>query len=75
MSVVSKETLLPLGFVIVLIGGVLWMDRRLSRIEYQLETIVARDGDRWSETDMKHWAELLEVSNPGMTIPAPRGSE
>ncbi len=76
---ITKNTVIPISLVIVILGAALWLDRRLSKIEFRLEIIQTdisnRTGDRWSSTDMEHWTDLLALSNPDMIVPLPGGSE
>ena len=89
-SIISKETLVPISLVCVILGAALWMDRRMSGMEHThaLEAAVinlkldaiqtamdARTGDRWSASDMAHWSDLLKASNPSLSVPAPKASE
>jgi len=89
-SIVSRETLVPLGLVLSVIGALLggaWavndakhaIDTRLVVIDTRLAAIqtelLRRTDDRWREGDMKHWAELLKAHNPELVIPDPVAQE
>lgn len=72
----SKISVVLLGgiFVVALTGtwgGARWatrVDTRLESIEYRLQST----GDRWMESDMRLWVELLRAQNPTLTVPALR---
>lgn len=74
-TVFSRETLLPIGFTIILVT-VAWtlsrkltmMDSRLERIEGLLAGVKTFD-DRWTGTQMQGWAALLQAQNPTMVVP------
>lgn len=87
--VISKSTLLPIGFVLVLLGGALWLNNKLVNLDHSLDLIdlrlkgieedLARGiDDRWRGADMKVWAMLLKAENPELVVPDPwssRGSK
>ncbi len=74
-GVLNKQTLLPLGFVLLIVAGVLLVNNRLMRIEFRLTSIEdsmrRQMDDRWRTADMKSWALLLEAKNPLLDIPEP----
>jgi len=65
-------TAFAIGFVVL--TSALWIDRRLSRLELGQESLVsaveAVGDDRWTQTEHYYWSRLLQIENPGMTIPA-----
>ncbi len=89
MTTLDKRTLVPIGLVvsvIVAVVGGAWVvndakhaiELKLVQIDTRLEGIqkemFSRTNDRWRETDMVHWAELLKAENKEMTVPVPRAA-
>ncbi len=81
-NVISRTTLVPLGVMCAVVfscaGGVVWLNSKLSSIDYRLATIQKdldeQTGDRWRESDMEVWAEMLRIQNPDLVIPKPRAT-
>ena len=48
----SKDTLVPLGMVIALCGGVVWISTQLSGINYKLDMLEEKLEDNWTRRDM-----------------------
>ena len=38
-SVLGKDTLIPLGFVVAICGGVVWISTQLTNINYKLDLL------------------------------------
>lgn len=72
---ITKDTLLPVSLVLLIVGGIVWLNNRLLAIEYRLDAIDYKVnigiGDRWRGEDMIHWAELLQAQNPDLIVPKP----
>ncbi len=66
---ISKETLMPLGMVIALCGGVVWISNQLSLIHNKLELLEASLEEQWTKRDMENWGLKLKLENPEITIP------
>ncbi len=66
---ISKETLMPLGMVIALCGGVVWISNQLSSIHNKLELLEASLEEQWTKRDMENWGLKLKLENPDITIP------
>ena len=66
----SKETLMPLGMVIALCGGVVWISNQLSSIHNKLELLEASLEEQWTKRDMENWGLKLKLENPDITIPS-----
>ena len=66
---ISKETLMPLGMVILLCGGVVWISSQLSGINYKLDMLEEKLEDNWTKRDMENWGLKLKLVNPDVTIP------
>ena len=60
----SKETLMPLGMVIALCGGVVWISTQLSGINYKLDMLEEKLEDNWTRRDMENWG-----LNPDIILP------
>ena len=65
----SKETLMPLGMVIALCGGVVWISTQLSGINYKLDALEEKLEDNWTKRDMENWGLKLKLENPEIVIP------
>ena len=66
---ISKETLMPLGMVIALCGGVVWISTQLSGINYKLDALEEKLEDNWTRRDMENWGLKLKLENPEIIIP------
>jgi len=65
----SKETLMPLGMVIALCGGVVWISTQLTNINYKLDALEEKMDDNWTRRDMENWGLKLKMENPSISIP------
>jgi len=68
-NVLSKETLMPLGMVIALCGGVVWISTQLTNINYKLDMLEEKLEDNWTRRDMENWGLKLKMENPEIQIP------
>jgi len=66
---ISKETLMPLGMVIALCGGVVWISTQLTNINYKLDMLEEKLEDNWTRRDMENWGLKLKMENPDLEIP------
>ena len=66
---ISKETLMPLGMVIALCGGVVWISTQLTNINYKLDMLESKLEDQWTVRDMENWGLRLKMSNSDIQIP------
>ena len=66
---ISKETLVPLGMVVALCGGVVWISNQLSSIHNKLELLEASLEEQWTKRDMENWGLKLKLENPDIKIP------
>tara|TARA_R110002124_G_scaffold285063_1_gene463131 strand:- start:1573 stop:1812 length:240 start_codon:yes stop_codon:yes gene_type:complete len=66
---ISKDTLMPLGLVIAICGGVLWISTQLSGINYKLDMLETKLQDQWTNRDMVNWGLRLKMGNPELSIP------
>ena len=65
----SKDTLIPLGMVIALCGGVVWISTQLTNINYKLDMLETKLEDQWTRRDMENWGLKLKLENPDITVP------
>ena len=65
----SKDTLIPLGMVIALCGGVVWISTQLTNINYKLDMLETKLEDQWTRRDMENWGLKLKLENPEITVP------
>jgi len=68
-TIISKDTLLPLGLVIVICTGLLWISNELNSINYKLEALTNKLEDQWTRRDMENWGLKLKLANPTIVIP------
>ena len=68
-SLITKETLMPLGMVITLCAGVVWISTQLNNINYKLDALETSLEDQWTKRDMENWGLKLKLENPEITIP------
>ena len=66
---ITKETLMPLGMVILLCGGVVWISSQLSLIHNKLELLESSLEEQWTKRDMENWGLKLKLENPDIEIP------
>ena len=66
---ISKETLMPLGMVVTLCAGVVWISSQLNNINYKLDMLESKLEDQWTKRDMENWGLSLKMSNPEIHIP------
>lgn len=60
---------MPLGMVIALCGGVIWISTQLSGINYKLDMLEGKLEDQWTRRDMENWGLKLQMGNPEIKIP------
>ena len=68
-TLITKDTLMPLGMVIALCGGVIWISTQLSGINYKLDMLEDKLEDQWTYRDMENWGLKLQMGNPEIIIP------
>lgn len=78
----DKSTLVPIGLLISVvlasIGAATWIQGTLLELDHKIEQLNLRIAqlsdntrDRWTVTDMKRWAELLQARNATLSVPIP----
>jgi hypothetical protein len=65
----TKDTMIPLGMVISICAGVVWISSALSDINYKLETLNSKLEQQWTKADMENWSLRLKMNNPELQIP------
>ena len=68
-TLITKDTLMPLGMVLALCGGVVWISTQLSGINYKLDMLEGKLEDQWTKRDMENWGLKLKMGNPEIKIP------
>tara|TARA_R110002051_G_scaffold321913_2_gene410941 strand:- start:414 stop:647 length:234 start_codon:yes stop_codon:yes gene_type:complete len=66
---ITKDTLMPLGMVVALCGGVVWISTQLTNINYKLDMLEEKLEDNWTKRDMENWGLKLKLENPEISIP------
>ena len=69
-TLITKDTLMPLGMVLALCGGVVWISTQLTNINYKLDMLEGKLEDQWTKRDMENWGLKLKMGNPDITIPS-----
>ena len=60
---------MPLGMVLALCGGVVWISTQLTNINYKLDMLEGKLEDQWTKRDMENWGLKLKMGNPEIIIP------
>jgi hypothetical protein len=68
-TLITKDTLMPLGMVIALCGGVVWISTQLTNINYKLDSLEGKLEEQWTKRDMENWGLKLKMGNPDIIIP------
>ena len=68
-TLLGKDTLMPLGMVIALCGGVVWISTQLNGINHKLDMLEEKLEDQWTRRDMENWGLKLKLNNPEISIP------
>jgi len=68
-NVLSKETLMPMGMVVALCGGVVWISSQLTNINYKLDMLENSLDEQWTQRDMENWGLKLKLENPDIIVP------
>ena len=68
-TLLGKDTLMPLGMVIALCSGVVWISTQLTNINYKLDMLEENLEDNWTRRDMENWGLKLKMENPNIVIP------
>jgi hypothetical protein len=68
-AVLGRDTLMPLGMVLTVCTGLLWINTKLVNIQFKLETLEGKLEDQWTRRDMENWGLKLKMGNPEITIP------
>ena len=66
---ITKDTLMPLGLVLAICGGVVWISTQLNNINHKLDMLETRLEDQWTRRDMENWGLKLKMGNPDIVIP------
>lgn len=65
----SNETLMPMGLVVTIIFGIVWITNGISDINYKLQTIETKLADQWTKRDMENWSLKLKLRNSTIDVP------
>lgn len=72
---INEKTRVPIGLAVccigAFIGGALWLNNSLNRIDQRLQSMETRMSDRWTASNMKIWALQLRLENPSLRVPEP----
>jgi hypothetical protein len=71
--VLNSETLVPVGVcvacAVVVVGVILKVDRRMTRIENRLSDMDRRKSEEWTLKDQQIFALKMQINNPSFQIP------
>jgi hypothetical protein len=71
--VLTSETLVPVGVcvacAVVVVGVILKVDRRMTRIENRLSDMDRRASEEWTLKDQQIFALRLQIKNPTIQVP------
>jgi hypothetical protein len=72
-SVITDQTLVPIGIALSLMGsftvGILWLNGRLQKIDNRLASIESQHGETWTYSQMEAWALRFARQNPLSSVP------
>ena len=68
-QILGTNTLVPLGLVISLCAGVMWISNQLSEIRFKLDTLDQKLENQWTAQDMENWVLRLQMANPDIQTP------
>ena len=68
-TVLGRETLMPLGMVLTICTGLMWINTKLVNIQFQLQILEDKLEDQWTKRDMENWGLKLKLENPDIKIP------
>lgn len=79
-KILDTATLVPLGIVVTVCGGILgggiWLNDKFGEIatsfttvNFRLEKIEERIAYPWTIERMRSWRDLLAATNPGISVP------
>lgn len=73
-TVLSGETLIPLGVAIAILSPValafVWLQKKLNTMDRRLERIEESTPRRWTIADMRAWVLAYRILNPTIKVPA-----
>ena len=64
----SKDTMLPLGMVITICAGVVWISTQLNTINFKLDTLESKLEDQWTRRDMENWGLRFKWRTPTLVF-------
>ena len=60
---------MPLGMVVALCSGVVWISSQLTNINYKLDALENKLENNWTTRDMENWGLRLKLQNPTVSVP------
>ena len=68
-TIIGKDTLVPLGMVLAICSGVVWMISQLDAIIYKMKTRDEKIANHWTKQKMEKWGLRLKIYNPALKVP------
>lgn len=68
-QILGTGTLIPLGLVVTLCAGVMWISNQLSEIRFKLDNLDQKLVHQWTSQDMENWVLRLQMANPQIQTP------
>jgi len=81
-SIITKDSLVPLGLVGAVLAGALWISSQFQTMQFSLATMQTElssmkttlaivSENQWTKDKMKLWIELMKANNQGKDIIVP----
>jgi hypothetical protein len=71
--ILDSTTLVPLGILVTvaggLLGGAVWLNTKFLELDFRLQSIERKVADPWNIDKMRAWRDLAEKGNPSMWWP------
>lgn len=71
--IVVTQVVMPVLMLVTVAGGIagggIWLNDKLGNIDYRLTRIEEKIASPWTKDDMRAWADIFEVLNPGTRVP------
>lgn len=70
-TTIGPDSVVNLGTVVGICGGILWLNVTLSKIQNRLKNIEAIRPETWTYNQMRAWTSELENKNRDLVVPKP----
>jgi hypothetical protein len=66
---ITRDTLVSVSVVVLIVSGALWINNGLSAIRSDIKALQDRMVDSLLVKDMKIWSQQLQIDNPTLKVP------